>query len=87
MKPGALPTIPAAPEIIEPHEPVTFTHLMDHECKAVLDKRGDDGLFMRCGRERVRVGNSFVSAYCAFHDQLFNKPPLPFHPKKERHYG
>jgi len=88
-KPGVIPTIPVAPEIIGPHQPVTFSDLADHQCKAVLDKRGDDGLFMRCGRERVRIDNSFISAYCAFHDRLFNRPPPPppSHPKKERHHG
>jgi hypothetical protein len=55
-------------------------------CKALLDRRGSDGLFMMCGQRRCvtqRQGVEVDSAYCEEHHRLFHKP----REEQRRRYG
>ena len=58
------------PEKDEP--PVEYLAMENHQCRALLEERGSDGLLMCCGRTRLRNGfGCFASSYCAKHDREF----------------
>lgn len=58
-------------EEIEPTEPVEYLQLKERHCRALLDKRGSDGLLLSCGRTRAKENGSYVSSYCLHHDRLY----------------
>jgi len=67
-------TIKPPMEIIERVEPEDGVNYLDNTevgCKAILDKRGDDGLRMVCGRTRADFDGS-RSPYCPTHHQRYN---------------
>jgi hypothetical protein len=44
-------------------------------CKAILDKRGPDGLPMCCGKQRITLkGAEMPTPYCDVHHKLYNNP-------------
>ena len=44
-------------------------------CRAILDKRGPDGLPMCCGKQRITLkGAEMPTPYCDVHHKLYNNP-------------
>jgi hypothetical protein len=56
---------------------VAYMKLRDG-CKAILDKRGPDGLLMCCGKQRVTLnGDALPTPYCDDHHRIYNNPQTP----------
>ncbi len=56
---------------------IAFLELRAHQCRAPLDRRGDDGLMLSCGActcvVRGERGVEFRSPYCAVHHRLYHQ--------------
>jgi len=66
--------LPPPEPIDEDHEPVAYSEASESHCRALLDRRGPDGLLMCCGRQRMRWAypdGAFVSSYCPRHDRQY----------------
>ena len=55
------------------NSPVEYLAMEEHHCRALLDERGSDGLFLCCGRTRLRnrIGG-WASSYCPRHDREYS---------------
>jgi hypothetical protein len=60
------------PKVARPGGPVPFLKVKRFHCRAVLDQRGEDGLAMFCGCEKV-VG----TPWCAKHRRAFTATRVP----------
>ena len=54
---------------------VEYLDLPADGCKAVLEKRGQYGLRMCCGKLRALTDKGNLSPYCDHHTQAYNPPP------------
>jgi hypothetical protein len=60
-------TLRTAPPVFPPNvDPVPLLQLRSCHCRAVLDERGEDGLALFCGADRLAG-----SSHCGFHHARF----------------
>ena len=63
---------PPRVETVMTCEPVEYLQLREQHCRALLDRRGSDGLLLSCGSRRLeKPSGGYASSYCPGHDLLF----------------
>ncbi len=82
-KKGGIHYVPPKPKEKPRTGEVEYLDLPADGCKAVLDKRGQYGLRMCCGKLRALTGTGNLSPYCDQHTEAYRSPP----PTKKAPHG
>ena len=70
----AAPVVRRVREFVTHDKGVNYSALTEAGCKALLDKRGSDGLMMCCGKLRCDDADGVLTAYCDDHHKVYNNP-------------